>query len=579
MPSTATLARRLTRVASYFKNPWQAWALTIVSTIVISLTEPLVPALLKPLLDTGFQGGGIPLWTVPVALLGLFGVRGLCAFLGQIALAKVANQGLLKLRLAMFSRLLDAHPKLYKEQNASSLGNTLVYEVQNGANLMVNSLLSVSRDSLTLLALTAYLIFLNWRLCLIVAFLLPAVAWLMKTTTKRLYGLTKSNQDAVDDLAYVVEENALAFREVRLQGAQESQMQRFETLGIKLNRISMKSIVAASGLTPLTQIMAAVALSAVISMALYQSTQNGTTVGEFASFVTAMLMLIAPIKHLSEVATQITRGLAAIERGIDLMEFTPKEQTGSHSVLRANGELKFTDVTVQYKPDAPAALNSVSLDIARGESIALVGTSGAGKTTLANLVPRFIDITSGHITLDGVDLSAWNLSNLRQQIAMVSQNVTVLNDTLANNVALGHRLDRAHVLKCLHAANLSDLLKNLEKGIDTVVGHNASQLSGGQRQRLAIARALYKDAPILILDEATSALDNESERSVQLALQELQKGRTTLIIAHRLSTIEHADRIVVMNAGSIVEMGTHAQLMAAENHYAKLFKIGSLGST
>jgi subfamily B ATP-binding cassette protein MsbA len=577
MTTPLSTLSRLRRAGQYFTQPMHAWAATIVSVIVISLTEPLVPALLKPLLDRGFQHNGLPLWSIPAALIGLFAVRGLCAFTGQVALAKVANHGLLKLRLAMFSRLLDAHPKLFRIQNASTLGNTLVYEVQTGANLMVNSLLSVSRDSLTLLALIGYLLYLNWRLCIIVAFLLPAVAWLMKKVTHRLYGLTKSNQNATDALAYVVEEIALAHREIRLQGAQKEQSKRFSDLGQTLDRLAMKATTAGSALTPLTQLMASVALSAVICAALLQGNDSGTTVGEFVAFVTAMLMLVAPIKHLSEVASPITRGLAAIERGLDLIEHTEVEHSGSFTQTRAVGNLRFDQVSVQYASDAPPALQALSLTIRAGESVAFVGTSGAGKTTLVNLLPRFVDATSGQVFLDDVAVTQWNLHNLRQQIAMVSQNVVVLNDTLAHNVALGQVMDEAKVLHCLQAAHLGDYLSGLDNGIHTLVGHNASQLSGGQRQRLAIARALYKDAPVLILDEATSALDNESERAVQQALVELQKGRTTLIIAHRLSTIEHADRIVVMEGGRIVEEGNHQALLMQQGAYAALFKLGALG--
>jgi subfamily B ATP-binding cassette protein MsbA len=449
--------------------------------------------------------------------------------------------------------------------------------VQNGANMLVNSILGASRDSLTLLALSGYLIFLNWKLCLIVALMFPAIALIMKTIGKRLYGLSRHNQDATDALAYVVEENVLAYREIRLQGAQDHQNERFEELGTRLNRIAMKTTSASASLTPLTQIMSAIALSAVISVAVYQSTQSGTTVGEFAAFIVAMLMLVAPIKHLSEVASPITRGLAAIERALDLIEHTPTETSGTHTAQRASGDIQFENVSVRYASDAPAALDGINLHIRPGESIALVGTSGAGKTTLVNLLARFVDLSSGQIVLDGVAHTQWNLHSLRQQIAMVSQNVVVLNDTLANNVALGQPLDKARVAQCLQAAYLQDFVSTLENGIDSMVGHNASQLSGGQRQRLAIARALYKNAPILILDEATSALDNESERAVQQALNELQKGRTTIIIAHRLSTIQHADRIIVMESGRVTETGNHEALLAQNGTYASLYKLASLG--
>lgn len=541
--------------------------------ILVSATEPLIPALLKPLLDKGFAQTDFPVWQVPLALIGLFGLRGLGVFLSQVAMAKATNQGLFELRLKMFARLQNADLALFKQQSASALGNTLVFEVQNGALQMVSSVMSLVRDSLTLLALVAYLLYLNWQLSLIVALLFPAVAWLMKAMSKRLYQITRDTQSATDELAYVVEETSLAYREIRLHHAQSMQMGRFEQLAQQLKRLAMKTSIASSGITPLTQIMSAMALSGVISIALLQSQQTGMTVGGFASFVTAMLMLIAPIKHLSEVTGPLTRGLAALERGFELIENTPVETGGSHSTDKARGHLEFKDVSVKYQNDMPWALQHINLSIQPGETVALVGSSGSGKTTLANLLIRFVDCSQGQALVDGVAVQNWDLLSLRKQFALVSQNVVVLNDTLATNVALGQTPNEQRVIDCLQAAYLSDYLANLPQHIHTVVGHNASILSGGQRQRLAIARALYKDAPILILDEATSALDNESERLVQDALQSLQRNRTTLVIAHRLTTVEKADRIIVMEHGRIVEQGTHPQLLLAQGAYAAMFKL------
>lgn len=577
MPSShsKTLIQRLLRAARFFNTPTIAWLAVVVSVIIVSISEPMIPALLKPLLDRGFVQGKIELWLVPVSLIGLFAVRGLCVFTSQVAMAKISNQGLLKLRTQMFEKLLHAHPDLYRQQSASALGNTLVYEVQTGASMMVQSLLSMARDTLTLLALVGYLLYLNWKLSLIVALLFPSVAWLIKALSKRLFVLSKNNQHATDELAYVVEENALAYREIRLYGGQNSQKKRFVILGNMLQRLAMKTVVASSAITPLTQLCAAIALSGVICVALLQSSYEGTTVGGFTAYVTAMLMLIAPIKHLSDVTTPLTRGLVAVERALELIESTPSETSGTFTKDRASGHISLENIRVQYNVDSQPALFIEQLQINPGETLALVGPSGAGKTSLVNLLPRFIDPSAGHVSLDGVSIADWKLASLRSQFAMVSQNVIVLNDTLANNVALGHVLDREHALACLHAANLQSYVDQLALGIDTLVGHNASQLSGGQRQRLAIARALYKDAPILILDEATSALDNESERAVQEALHRLKSGRTTIIIAHRLSTIEHADRIVVMQEGQIIEIGKHADLMQAQGTYASLFKLGS----
>lgn len=565
--------QRLVRSGRYFTQPPVAWISAIVALTIVSLSEPLIPALLQPLLDKGFQQNTLSVWMVPVSLIGLFLLRGSCMFIGQVAIAKATNQGLLRLRMAMFSRLQDAELSLFKQNNASTLGNTLVYEVQVGAQLLVNALMDVLKNSLTLIALVAYLLYLNWQLSLIVAFLLPSVAWLMKTISKRLFNLTRNSQLATDDLAYVVEETALSYREIRLHSAQKMQSNRFEKLARQLERLAMKTATAGSGLTPLTQLFSAVALSTVISIALLQSQESGMTVGGFASFVTAMLMLVAPIKHLSEVAGPLTRGLAALERGLELIENTPVEMGGTFKLHKTRGHLSFEQVGIQYQVDLPWALKNINLQINPGETIALVGSSGSGKTSLVNLLPRFVEWSEGDVKLDGVSIREWDLIDLRQQFAMVSQNVVVLNDSLACNVALGQDPDRARVVACLEAANLGTYIDSLPDHIDTIVGHNASNMSGGQRQRLAIARALYKDASILILDEATSALDNESERLVQDALHKLQQGKTTLVIAHRLSTIESADRIVVMSHGQIVETGTHTSLLALDGAYAAMFKL------
>ncbi len=572
------LLARLARLLPYFGKPYSAWFWVFVATILMSLTEPLIPALMQPLLDKGFSQGTLAIWTVPVALIGLFGVRGLASFSAQLALAKVTNNGLLILRRAMFDRLLDARLALFRQQTSSALANTLVYEVQNGSVLLVNSLITLTRDSLTLLALVGYLLYLNWKLTLIVTILFPTVAFVMRTLSRRLYRLTRDSQTATDELAYVVEENVLAHRDVRLHAAQASQAQRFNLLGETMRRLSMKSTTASAAMTPLTQMLAAFALSAVISVALVQSAGQPTSVGSFAAFVTAMLMLIAPIKHLSELANPITRGLAALERGLDLIALTPSESGGSFALPRASGHLLFKKASVSYPDSNSPALDDFDLEVQPGETIAIVGASGSGKTTLVSLLPRFIDLSGGSIELDGHALTQWNLQSLRSQFALVSQHVLMLNDSIAVNIALGQTPDRERVTQCLRSANLAEMIADLPQGMDTIVGHNAIQLSGGQRQRLAIARALYKDAPVLILDEATSALDAESERAVQDALQALMQQRTTLVIAHRLSTIQHAQRIVVLAGGRIVECGSHAQLLAAQGSYAQLYQMGFAAS-
>lgn len=576
-PPPGTVRQRLRRFMPYFSGAGWALPCVVVATTVGAVTEPVIPALMKPLLDSGFKGDAFSLWLVPAALLGLFALRGMAGFVAQYALAYMANQGMVNLRRRLFGKLLVAPVSVFSQSSASTLSNTVVYEVQTGTTLLVNAMLSLLKDSLTLVALLSYLLYINWKLTLIVLFIFPAVAWVMKVLSRRLHHITVASQQATDRLAYVVEENVLAHRIVRLHAAQQAQGERFHRLNAELRRLAMKSTIAASAMTPLTQLLAAAALSAVICTALWQSSTSGITVGGFASFVTAMLMLIAPIKHLSESAAPITRGLAAVERGLDLIDSTVEEPQGTHTVARARGAIDLDNVVVRYAGSSQDALDALSLQVSPGQTLALVGSSGSGKTTLVNLLPRFVEPSAGRISLDGVALQDWQLDSLRQQFSFVSQDVVMFNDSLAANVALGMACDRPRVLAALEAANLGDMVLALPQGIDTPVGHNATQLSGGQRQRLAIARALYKDAPILILDEATSALDSESELAVKTALQRLMAGRTTLIIAHRLSTIEHADRIVVMNAGRIVESGSHAELLGRNGHYARLYRLAASG--
>ena len=567
MPS---VLQRFARVAPYFRSGKAAILASGAAALVGAATEPMIPALMQPLLDRGFSGQSLPLWMVPLVIVALFAVRGLAGFIAQYGLTWAANRGVQQMRQSMFEHLMRAEPALFARNSSSQLTNTLVYEVQQGATLLVGSLLTLVRDSLTLAALLIYLLWLNWQLTLFVSILFPAVAFVMRTLGKRLHRLTVAGQGATDELAYTVEENVLAWRIVRLHDAAASQGRRFASRSDQLRRLVMKAAIASGTMTPITQVMAAIALSSVITVALWQSSTSGATVGGFVAFITAMLMLVSPIKHLSDVMAPITRGLAAIERGLDLIEHSPTETGGTHVVERARGEIELRHVALRYREDQDGALQGVSLHIKPGQTVALVGPSGAGKSSLVNLLPRFVVPTEGQVLLDGVALEQWDVRSLRRQFAFVSQDVVLFNDSVAANVALGADMDPARVRQALTGAHLIDFVDDLPQGVDTPVGHNGGQLSGGQRQRLAIARALYKNAPVLILDEATSALDSQSERAVQAALEHLMRDRTTIVIAHRLSTIEHAHRVVAMDAGRVVEQGTPAELLAAGGLYARL---------
>ncbi len=575
-----SLLQRLKRVAPWFAGHPGALALGIVGILVGAATEPAIPALMKPLLDNGFDRGTLELWKIPAVLLLLFGVRGLAGFVAAYCLARVTNYSMERLRQRLFEKLLRADPQLFSNQHTSGLTNTMIYEVNNGASLLVTTMLAFAKDLVTLLALLGYLLVLNWKLTLIVFAIFPPIAWVVKNLSRRLDNVTRASQDATDGLAYVVEENVMAYRMVRLHNAHSSQTQKFAKSNLRLRQLALKAVVANSVMTPLIQMLAALALSAVIMVALYQSTGDstttGVTVGGFAAFITGMLMLVSPIKHLSEVAGTLTRGVTSLERGLNLLDLTPDETQGTYTSQQIKGEICFDQVSLQYPSANHPALDGVSLTIQPGQTVALVGPSGSGKTTLANLVPRFLEPSAGQVRLDGVPLKDWSLASLRSQVAYVSQDVVMFNESIAHNIALGDSIDNARVWGALEAANLADFVRGLPEQENSRVGHNATQLSGGQRQRLAIARAIYKNAPILILDEATSALDTASEQAVKDALQVLMQGRTSLVIAHRLSTIEHADLIVVMQAGRIVETGTHSQLISQRGAYAALHQVAEL---
>jgi subfamily B ATP-binding cassette protein MsbA len=547
----------------------------IATLAIVAATEAGIPALLKPLLDHGFGTKGSPsaTWIVPVAVIGLSLVRGLAQYASGYLLQYVSNKILLELRLKMFERMIHASVGFFQRETASTVINAIVFEVNQILNVLMSVLVTSVRDSLTVVFLLGYLFILNWRLTLIVAVLLPAIGWLVSKINRRLRRLNRDYQLLTNDLSYIVEETVGGYKVVKVHNGEKYEMDRFGELSKRLRGYQMRMTVSGGLAQPITQFLASIALAVVVTIAVVQASHDQTTVGGFVSFVTAMLLVISPLKHLIDVNQPLQRGMTAAELIFGLIDEPAEPEGGGKPLERARGEIEFRNVSFAYGPEGRPILESVHFTAAPGEMIALAGPSGSGKTTLVNLLPRFFDPSGGQILVDGVPVPEYDVHALRSQIAMVSQDVTLFNDTVANNVAYGETADVERVERALRAANLWDTIAALPDGVNTLVGDNGMKLSGGQRQRLAIARAIYKDAPILILDEATSALDSESERHVQSALETLMKGRTTLVLAHRLSTIERADRILVMEAGRIVERGSHQQLLEQRGLYAHLHQI------
>ena len=575
------------RVISYLKPHKVMILLALLAMAVVAATETSIPALMKPLLDRGFTGQlDEKLWQIPAFLVGLAFIRGAAQFLSNYWLNRVINEVLLILREQMFTRLLKAPTEYFQRSTVANLINTVVFEVNNVLSILSSVAINLVRDSLTVVGLLGYLFYLNWRLTLVVMVIFPVIGLIVSSINRRLRSLGRKQQHFTSQLAYVVEESASGHKVVKLNNGYDYEMYRFTTMANQLKGFAMRASVAGGLNQPLTQLIASMALSLVLLIAIMQSTSQGTTVGEFAAFVTAMMLIISPLKHLADVNQPLQRGLIAAEMIFGLIdqeiEVEPEENT--RHIETVKGKIEFKDLGFSYVQEDPnpdnevrEILRDINLTVQPGEVVAFVGPSGSGKTSLVNLVPRFYNPSTGIILLDDYPIQEYKLSELRKQIGFVSQDVILFNDTIAANIAYGavhsSEIDRTRVMEAIQAANLLEMVKELPQGIDTEIGDNGNRLSGGQRQRMAIARAVYKNAPILILDEATSALDSESERQVQEALENLMQGRTTLVIAHRLSTIEHADRIAVLEHGRIVELGSHLELIQQGGLYASLHRL------
>jgi subfamily B ATP-binding cassette protein MsbA len=565
--------RRLLRLVLAHRG-WIAVA--VVCMAVVAGSELLLARLTGQLVDIGLieRQPGAAIW-LPLAFVGVFMVRGIAGFASSMVLNRVSQAVLVDLRGRMFERLTSWPQKTLEDTSSGVIVSKFVNEASNALAAATEVLITTVRDTLTVIALLCLLVYYNWQLTLVTLVVVPLIAWVLRAFGKRMRRLSLDSQAMLGEMTRAVQEAHDGSRVIKIYAGQVQERERFGDINNKLRRYAMKMQVGWSGATPVTQFIAAIGMAVVFSIALWQARTQALSAGEFVTFITAALMLLAPLRHLAALNGPIARMLAAGESVFGMIDTPSEEETGTSTIERAQGQVSFDRVSFRYPGANAGALNDVTLDVRPGEMIALVGPSGAGKTTFINLLPRFIEPVTGEIRLDGVPLQELTRASLRAQMALVSQDVVLFDDTIAANIAFGgtREATEAQIRAAAEAAFLLPFIESLPQGFATRIGENAVKLSGGQRQRLSIARALLKDAPILLLDEATSALDSESERYIQTSLERLMHGRTTFVVAHRLSTIERADRIVVLEGGRVVEQGSHGELLAAGGLYAHLHRI------
>jgi len=566
----------LKRLAVYIKGRKLGLIMGVIGMIGFAAVDATFVYSIKPLIDEGLTGNNpqVLKW-MPIFVMVIVTARGICNFMASYGTAWVGHNVVMDLQQALFVKLLRMPVHYFDEQSTGGLLSKITYDTNQVRATASSTLINLVREGATAFALMVMMFFQSWQLSLIFFVVGPIVGVIISLVSKRFRKISTRIQHAMGSVTTAAEQMINGYREVVMFGGQTKEEQRFRQVSNHVRQQNMKLVAAQAISTPVVQIIAATALALVLYLASFRSVMDTLTPGTFTVVITSLFMLMRPLKQLTQVNTEFQRGVAACTSLFAVLDMESEQDQGTYRVERARGELEFRDVSFRYAGADKPALDSLNLRVAANTTVALVGRSGSGKSTLTNLVTRFYNPGSGQITLDGHDLQHYELACLRSQIALVSQHVHLFNDTIANNIAyaMEPRVSLEQIREAARTANALEFIDKLPQGLDTMVGENGVLLSGGQRQRIAIARALLRNAPILILDEATSALDTESERLIQQALEALQRNRTSLVIAHRLSTVENADQIVVLDDGRIIEQGTHGALLQADGMYAQLHKL------
>ena len=560
------------RVLPYLQGLWKYFAISVIAMIIVGITGPAFASLIKPIINEGFVDKNLAaMQWVPLAIVGLFILRGIANYINEYTTSYLTATLVQQIRTELFAKLLALPVGYFSENSRGRMMSRITNDAGGITNAGFNVITVIAKDGITVLGLLGWLFYLDWQLTLITFVTLPVIGWCVRKINKRLRGLAHQNQQVVGHIMQVLGESIDGTRVVRVYGGQAHEQSRLARQNQELRHNIVKQASSGAISSAVTQLLIAISLSIILYFAARRAAHTGFTAGDFMSFLTAMLMMFDPIKRMTSVMATLQGGLAAAHSVFSFLDEAEEPNLGRQTLSAQPGDIVFDDVVFRYPQSEKNAVNHLSLTIKQGSVVALVGASGCGKTTTANLIPRFFDVSEGELRIGGVNIQDYELNSLRQQMALVSQDVVLFNDTIANNIAYGRTdMDESRIVAAAKAANAWGFIEKMPQGLHTPIGEHGLKLSGGQRQRLAIARALLKDAPILILDEATSALDTESERLVQAALETLMQNRTTIVIAHRLSTVEQADQIVVMHEGAIVEQGTHAQLLAQGGRYAAL---------